>query len=109
MFAKRRGHSQHFGRQHFDRDLLPDAESYFRDLFGPLRFNGSGWAMVSCPVHGPEKTPSLSIHRAGAGDVSHAMKRAATSSLSRCSAAAVTSSRLSRRLEHGGRERHAAR
>src|ERR1700722_20956768 len=65
MFAKRRSQSQHFGRQRFDQNLLPVAEDYYRDLFGPLRFNGSGWAMVSCPVHGPEKTPSLSIHRGG--------------------------------------------
>lgn len=66
MFAKRRGHSSYSGRQHFDRDALPFAEDYFRDLFGAsLRFSGSSWAMVDCPVHGPEKTPSLSIHRGG--------------------------------------------
>jgi hypothetical protein len=66
VFRQRQKSSRsYFGRQHFDRNLLPSAEGYFRALFGPLRFNGSGWAMVSCPVHGPEKTPSLSIHKDG--------------------------------------------
>jgi hypothetical protein len=59
-----RNRPPHSGRQHFDRDLLPSAEDYFRGLFGSIRFNSSGWAMVSCPVH-PDKTPSLSIHKNG--------------------------------------------
>jgi hypothetical protein len=66
MFARRRGPSQHFGRQRFDRDRLPDAEGYFRDLFGPLRFSGGGWAKARCPVHGADRTPSLSVHQSGA-------------------------------------------
>ena len=57
----RRGYS---GLQHFDRSRLSDPIAYFEKIFGPLLFNGSGWAMVSCPRH-PDKTPSLSIHKNG--------------------------------------------
>ena len=66
MFSTRRSRSPHSGRQHFDRDLLPSAEDYFHDLFGPLRFNGAGWAKARCPVHGADRNPSLSVNRSGA-------------------------------------------
>jgi hypothetical protein len=65
MFRRRHRTAPFAGHQRFDRDLLPSAEDYFCDLFGSLRFNESGWAMVSCLVHGPEKTPSLSINKNG--------------------------------------------
>lgn len=66
MHTKPRGQAFYSGRQHFDRDLLPIAEDYFGDLLGPLRFNGAGWAMAKCPVHGSDRHPSLSVHRSGA-------------------------------------------
>jgi hypothetical protein len=53
-------------RPHFDKDLLPFAEDYFRDLFGPLRFGRNGWAKARCPVHGADRNPSLSVHLSGA-------------------------------------------
>jgi hypothetical protein len=66
MFRRRHKTAPFAGRQHFDRDLLPIAEIYFRDLFGPLRFGSGGWAKAKCPVHGSDRHPSLSVHRSGA-------------------------------------------
>lgn len=67
MFGQQRRAFQHrSARQNFDRDLLPAAEDYFQDLFGPLRFGPGGWAKAKCPVHGADRNPSLSLHRSGA-------------------------------------------
>jgi Bifunctional DNA primase/polymerase, N-terminal/CHC2 zinc finger len=50
----------------FDHSRLPDAVGYFEKIFGRrLRFNGAGWAQVSCPFHPHDSTPSLSLHRDG--------------------------------------------
>jgi hypothetical protein len=49
----------------FDHARLPDSVAYFDRIFGHLRFNGSGWAQVSCCFHGPDCKPSLSLHRSG--------------------------------------------
>jgi hypothetical protein len=46
----------------FDRDRLPTVESYYRPIFGSLRFNASGWAPVRCVFHN-DGHASLSIHR----------------------------------------------
>jgi hypothetical protein len=67
MFRQQRRNFQHHsGRRRFDRDLLPFAENYYRDLFGPTLFKGNGWAKAKCPVHGADRHPSLSIHQSGA-------------------------------------------
>ncbi len=49
----------------FDHARLPDAVAYFEKIFGRLRFNGAGWAQVSCPFHAHDREPSLSLHRDG--------------------------------------------
>ena len=42
-----------------------DWRRYFSGIFGPVRFNGNGWALVRCCFHSPDRHPSLSIHRDG--------------------------------------------
>jgi hypothetical protein len=49
----------------FDRSRLPEPRSYYENIFGPLRFNNNGWAVVRCCFHLPDRHPSLSIHRDG--------------------------------------------
>jgi hypothetical protein len=49
----------------FDRPRFPDPVTHFEGLFGRLRFNGAGWAQVSCCFHGPDNEPSLSLQRSG--------------------------------------------
>ena len=49
----------------FDHARFPDPIAYFEKIFGPLRFNGAGWAQVSCCFLGPDNEPSLSLHRDG--------------------------------------------
>jgi hypothetical protein len=46
----------------FDRNRLRTVESYYRPIFGPLRFNPSGWAQLGCIFH-EDRHASLSIHR----------------------------------------------
>jgi hypothetical protein len=46
----------------FDRNRLPTVANYYRPIFGPLRFNASGWAQVRCVFHADGRA-SLSIHR----------------------------------------------
>jgi hypothetical protein len=58
-------------RRGFDPSRLPSADEYFSELFGHIRFNGSGWALVRCCFHSPDRNPSLSVHRDG-GFVCHA-------------------------------------
>jgi hypothetical protein len=50
---------------HFDRSRFPDPVAYFEGIFGLLRFNGADWAQVNCCFHGPDREPSLSLHRSG--------------------------------------------
>jgi hypothetical protein len=52
-------------RKHFALRRLPHAEDYFATLFGPVRFNASGWALVRCCFHSPDNHPSMGIHRDG--------------------------------------------
>jgi hypothetical protein len=74
-----RSHKKWFGdrlsddklRRGFDRSRLPTGDEYFLELFGHIRFNGSGWALVRCCFHSPDRNPSLSVHRDG-GFVCHA-------------------------------------
>jgi Bifunctional DNA primase/polymerase, N-terminal len=49
----------------FDHARLPDPVAHFEKTFGRLRFNIAGWAQVNCCFHGPDREPSLSLHRAG--------------------------------------------
>jgi hypothetical protein len=49
----------------FDRARFPDPVAHFEKTLGSLRFNGAGWAQVNCPFHGPDRKPSLSLHRNG--------------------------------------------
>jgi len=44
-----------------DRSRLPAASDYYQTIFGELRPNGEGWAVVRCCFH-EESRPSLSIH-----------------------------------------------
>ena len=50
---------------HFDRSRFPDAVRHYEVQFGRLRFNAAGWAQVNCCFHGPDREPSLSLHRVG--------------------------------------------
>jgi CHC2 zinc finger len=45
----------------FDRNRLPPAVIYYEPIFGSLRFNASGWALVRCFFH-EDRHASLSIH-----------------------------------------------
>jgi hypothetical protein len=50
----------------FDHARFPDPVAHFETIFGGrLRFNGAGWAQVSCSFLGPDNEPSLSLHRDG--------------------------------------------
>lgn len=49
-------------KQGFDGNRLPAAIPYYQPIFGPLRFNASGWAQVRCIFH-RDGHASLSIHR----------------------------------------------
>jgi hypothetical protein len=49
----------------FDHIRFPDPVAHSERLFGRLRFNSSGWAQVNCVFHGPDREPSLSLHRGG--------------------------------------------
>ena len=49
----------------FDHSRVPDPVAHFEKLFGLLHFNGAGWAQTSCCFHGPDREPSLSLHRNG--------------------------------------------
>ncbi len=53
------------GRRGFDPERMPTGDEYFSGIFGPVRFNGNGWALVRCCFHWPDRHPSLSIHRDG--------------------------------------------
>lgn len=53
------------GMTRFDRARFPDPVAYFEGIFGRLRFNGAGWAQVSCIFHIPDREPSLSLRRDG--------------------------------------------
>ena len=71
MFS--RSHKRRFGdrlnndkpRIGFDPRRMPTGDEYFSGLFGPVRFNSKGWALVRCCFHSPDRHPSLSIHRDG--------------------------------------------
>ena len=52
-------------RRGFDPERLPTGDEYFSGIFGPVRFNNNGWALVRCCFHLPDTHPSLSIHRDG--------------------------------------------
>jgi hypothetical protein len=50
---------------HFDHSKL-NSVAYYEGYFARrLHFNSSGWAQVSCPLHSPDREPSLSLHRDG--------------------------------------------
>lgn len=49
-------------KQGVDGNRLPAAVTYYQPIFGPLRFNASGWAQVRCIFH-QDGHASLSIHR----------------------------------------------
>jgi hypothetical protein len=49
-------------RRGFDPERVPTGDEYFSGIFGPVRFNRNGWALVRCCFHGPDRHPSLSIH-----------------------------------------------
>ena len=52
-------------RRGFRPERVPTGEEYFSGIFGPVRFNGNGWALVRCCFHRPDMHPSLSIQRDG--------------------------------------------
>ena len=49
----------------FVHSRLPNAVAYYEKHFGRLHFNVAGWAQVHCVFHGPDREPSLSLHRDG--------------------------------------------
>jgi len=44
-----------------DRSRLPVPMDYYRAIFGELKPNGEGWALVRCSFH-EDNRPSLSVH-----------------------------------------------
>jgi hypothetical protein len=62
MRANDNTHPRGERKRGFDRNRLPAVADYYRQVFGDLRFNASGWAQVRCVFHEDEHA-SLSIHR----------------------------------------------
>jgi len=62
MLANKNIPRESMRKRWFDRNRLPPVADYYRQVFGDLRFNASGWAQVCCVFH-EDGHASLSIYR----------------------------------------------